>query len=194
MVRQLARRLVREVYGTREEDTAAGPWLKASEMLHLDFGCSVGVGVGQYSELVFPSREEFEGLPEGWKDRMEPGSLNANVMGFPFDFSELVDGEGYGLTRLDNSSFKPVAIIPGHLIENNLLVPTDINPNRGDAQIWPCEVSRVGTSDTFNAWAVRRVGSGYNDVIELMSANHLRSQHDLNTHDQIKLRLFAPKA
>lgn len=164
-----------------------------SEMLHLDFKCAVGDGMGQYSLLGFPSRNEYANLPEGWADEMQPGSLNANIEEFPADFDELADGQGYDVQKLDDSGFKPAAIIPAELIENNALQPRPSNPKRGQAQIWPCEVSVIGTSKTFNAWAVRRNGSAYTDVIEIMSDQHLRKTYGIKNGDRLNVRLFAPR-
>jgi len=67
--------------------------------------------------------------------------------------------------------------------------PTSVNPERGDAQIWPCEVQIIGTTKTFNAWAVRRIGSACSDIIELMSPDKLREKHDLPDGTKVKISI-----
>jgi CTP-dependent riboflavin kinase len=43
----------------------------------------------------------------------------------------------------------------------------------------------------FNAWAVRRIGSAYSDVIELMSPEKMRTEHGLENGTKLKIKLFS---
>ena len=158
-------------------------------VLCIDFDCAVGDGIGRYSDLEFPTKEECTDLPAGWPDHMQPGSLNANILRMPINLDVL--GPGYGVQKLDNRRLIPACVIPFDQIRKNLLVPSNDNPERGNAQIWECKVTVAKTSKIFNAWAVRRSGSAYSNVIEIMSDRHLRKAYDLQTGDAVKVRLLA---
>jgi len=164
---------------------------KRRSFLAIAFECVVADGIGMYRDLGFPSREDCAALPKDWPDAMYRGSLNAHITAYPANLDLL--GKGAGIQRLDNRIFAPSGIVPGHLIENNFLIPNERDPDRGDAQIWPCTVEHQNTSVIFNAWAVRRSGSAYRDVIELMSHHKLRDVFRLKNDDAITVTLFAQK-
>jgi hypothetical protein len=161
-------------------------------MKELVLEATVAEGLGRYSRLSFPDRKTMPDLPQQWEQAMCPGSLNARIINFPREMSEL--GDGYGIQRLDNKRLRAAAIVPFDMIENNSLKPNQFNEERGNAQIWPCEVEVDGTTKTFNAWAVRRIGSAYSDVLELMSPDKLREKHGLENGTKIKIRVMGQGA
>lgn len=95
-------------------------------LLTIEFECAVGDGMGMYSELEFPTRDQCGDLPEGWVDQMQPGSLNANILKMPANLDQL--GQGYGVQKLDNRRLMPACVIPFDQIKKNLLVPSNDNP------------------------------------------------------------------
>ena len=48
-------------------------------MESLRFKGTVISGIGKYSELVFPDRDEFRGAPEDWPEGLQEGSLNVRI-------------------------------------------------------------------------------------------------------------------
>ncbi|GEM_PF-1418340 len=170
----------------------------------LVFMAHVTDGMGMYSELTFPTRRELfnmqaAGTPVAvkpdtqWLDTIQPGSLNATIArdGYPAALEAL--GQGYQVQKLDNGTFEPELVIPQNKIGRNMIKPSAHMPEKGAAQIWPCEVENLKTHEKFNAYAVRRIGSAYHDVIELMSDKKLRDAHKLETGTPIKLTLLSSK-
>ncbi len=148
----------------------------------LVFNCVVNSGMGMYSELEFPKHPL-------WPADMHAGSLNANILpnGFPRALDKM--GEGWGVQKLDNKKFSALFNIAQSDIGNNMLTPRADNPERGTAQIWGCTVTTADKSTEFNAWAVRRIGSAYSDVIEIMSDKHLRNTYGLENGTEITVKL-----
>lgn len=155
------------------------------------FNCRVASGMGMYSELQFPTRHEFNGLSQKWPEKMFPGSLNASIKtdGFPKNLDVL--GNGRGVQKLDNKLLSPEFSIPHDRIGNNLLTPSPDMQERGTAQVWECEIEVKETAKKFNAWAVRRIGSAYADVIEIMSDKALRKTYGLEDGAEITVSLLA---
>ena len=156
--------------------------MSGSKNNSLVFNCVVSSGIGMYSELEFPTHPL-------WPAEMHAGSLNANILpeGFPKPLDKM--GEGWGVQKLDNKKFSALFNIAQNDIGNNMLTPSKNNPERGTAQIWECTVSAANTSTEFNAWAVRRIGSAYSDVIEIMSDKHLRNEYGLENGTEITVKL-----
>lgn len=157
-------------------------------MKSIELEAVISGGMGMYSELTFPKKDALPDLPGQWAQAMCPGSLNTVITRYPDNMDDL--GEGYGVQKLDGKKLEAAAIVPHDMIENNALKPTTYSPERGDAQIWPCEVTVESTSKTFNAWAVRRIGSAYSDVIELMSPDKLRDKHNLSDGTKVKVKIL----
>lgn len=159
-------------------------------MEKLVFECTIGSGMGMYSQLSFPTHEEMPGLPADWPDRMFKGSLNAAVDKYPDEFERL--GKGLEVQKLDNKTFPPALTIPQGAIGNNTLAPRPGMPERGAAQAWRARIEVEGRAGaTADVWAVRRIGSAYYDIIELMSEKKLRDALGLQNGDKIRLTLFA---
>lgn len=151
---------------------------------YLEFDCKISNGMGMYSELEFPEHPL-------WPEKMHSGSLNASIKsnGFPAEL-ETLGQNGHGVQKLDNGRFSSLFNIAQKDIGNNSLTPTRENPERGTAQVWACQVEVEGTTKAFNAWAVRRIGSAYYNVLELMSDKHLRDTYSLENGMSVKIKLF----
>ena len=159
--------------------------MAANDNNSLIFNCVVTDGMGMYSELDFPNHPK-------WPAKMHAGSLNATIdrSGFPAAL-EKIKHDGYGVQKLDSKTFAPLFTIKQEDIGNNSLGPTSYTPERGTAQIWACHVSAPSASIEFNAWAVRRIGSAYSNVIEIMSDKHLRKTYGLKNDMPIIVKLYA---
>ncbi|MGB9153234.1 MAG: DUF120 domain-containing protein [Alphaproteobacteria bacterium] len=158
-------------------------------MDRLVFNCEISSGMGMYSELAFPTHAQIQGLPKDWSDNMFRGSLNAAVIDYPVELSAL--GEGFRVQKLDNKKFTPAVVIPQTAIGNNSLGPRGNDTERGTGQAWRAQINVTKTGEKADVWAVRRIGSAYNDIIELMSDMKLRDHLRLKDGDKIELTLFA---
>lgn len=157
--------------------------MSTSKSKSLIFNCVVADGMGMYSELDFPSHPM-------WPEKMQAGSLNARINsdGFPKSLDKM-GKSGYGVQKLDNKKFSSLFNIAQQDIGNNSLGPTPQEPERGIAQVWKCSVSVDNSHVEFDAWMVRRIGSAYMDVIELMSDKHLRDSYGLQSGMPITLKV-----
>lgn len=153
----------------------------------LEFLGRVARGCGRFaSEIVIPGRAQLGDVaPPDWPQELYPGTLNIKVAegGWPggMDASRRI-------TQFDDGSLlTPALVIPQHLIGNNTLSPRGaLDPNRGTGQAWRAQVRRDG-GPSVSCWMFRRIGSGYRDVIELVSSPAL----PLVEHNAIVLKVFS---
>lgn len=126
------------------------------------------------AELRVPGSNELQFEIPGWPVRLFPGTLNIkiNAGGFPPKF--LTRFGSPSIKRLDSRLFKPIVELPAHLIANNTLPPAKERPDRGNAQIWRATLFVVGSQAKTDCWVLRRIGSGYDNVLECVSAQPLR--------------------
>lgn len=192
------RDILRTLTGGASAQDAAKPEPAAAEIERstLVFEARITDGMGMYSELKFPTRSELfnnqaTAAQVEWLDSIQPGSLNITVDrdGYPAQIEDL--GKGYNVQKLDNGLFPPELVIAQSKIGNNSIRPYAGAPERGAAQVWPCTVEKLDTHETFNAFAVRRIGSAYSDVIELMADRKLRDAHGLKTGTPVRLTLHS---
>lgn len=163
-------------------------------VLSLTFKCAAESGEGRFSRMRFPGRDSVPEAPEDWPGpgQMAPGSLNCRIQEFPADFDNIA-GAGDRIQKLDSGYFIPEFSIPGELIQNNALSPTQENPQRGIAQIWRCRVYNEDSRESFNAWHVRRIDGSYpayHDVIELMADRNLRKAHNIQDGTPLTITMF----
>lgn len=160
--------------------------------LRLVFQGVVQSGMGMYSELSFPGPDEIARAPSDWPDpeTMQPGSLNIAITEYP-DNLENLTGVTNRITGLDNGHFQPEFSIPAASIGANALMPRNGgDPKRGIAQIWRCNVENQDTGEKFDAWVVRRIGSAYYNILELMADRKLRDTHNLEDGTPVTLTVF----
>ncbi|MCB9991628.1 MAG: hypothetical protein H6867_09740 [Rhodospirillales bacterium] len=163
------------------------------DRLSLIFKGTVEDGLGRYSSLRFPGSQEINGAPKDWPGpkQMTPGSLNCHVTDFAANFKTAVE-KGMAVLQLDHDLLRPAFTVPADLIKNNSLRPAPgMHPRRGDANVWRCAVENLESGISFDAWLVRRIGSAYSDIIELMSSQKLRPAYDLESGTPIKVTAFA---
>jgi len=143
-------------------------------MTILTFNGHISKGAGLFAtQLVVPGTRELPAPIPNWPAQLHPGTLNFKVSanGFPLEFLQHFGTAS--VKHLDKRSFKPLVELPGALIRNNTLPATAQQPDRGNAQIWKATiVSTLGTSA--ECWVLRRICSGYSDVLECVSERALR--------------------
>lgn len=151
----------------------------------LYFTGTVISGCGQYSELEFPDKTIIDGAPDDWPHNLAKGSLNIRISedGYPEVFSRL--GYKNNIKMLDEIGFQPEFIIPGQLIKNNRLSPTQEYPNRGSAQVWRAVLTNKHSGEYIHCWVVRRFGSGLFRDIELISDTNLRKKLKLENGNNV---------
>lgn len=138
-------------------------------------------GQGDFSNMVIPGRTDESYFPGDWPAELASGSLNVRITGYPPEFQQR--GWGAKVTVLDSGLFQPAFVLPGHAILNNT-IPNRRNPSdrrTGDAQVWRATLENAYKAHS--CWVLRRLGSGYRDVLELVSEVRIR---DLLGLDVIK--------
>lgn len=134
-------------------------------------------GIGQFSTLGIPGREELNHAPDDWPDSLYRGSLNVRVEphGYPDAFGER--GLASSVESLDSGRFQPSFEIPRDQIENNLLFPRLEVPRGGDAQVWRAVLHRVTDPCTaVVCWLFRRFGARVGEQLELVSRERLKDR------------------
>ena len=168
--------------------------LDDAQRLVLEFKTVVQNGEGRFSKMVFPGRGDLKGNPECWPEKLQPGSLNCKITGFPKDFHTLA-GQGDRIEALDHGRFSPEFKIPRESIKNNVVKPYSKKDNqeKGVAQVWRCIVRNDNSGEQFEAFHVRRIDGSYpkfHDIMELMSDKHLRNQYNLEDGTALTIKMF----
>jgi len=147
-------------------------------------------GISKYSELEFPDKTKIKEAPDDWPQHLVKGSLNICIDedGYPEEFSNL--GHQNDTSILDKTQFQPEFIIPGNLIKNNKLVPSQECHNRGNAQVWRATLTKKCSGDSTNCWVVRRFGSTIYRDLEIVSDIHLRNHFKLENGDRVIVLMF----
>lgn len=149
-------------------------------------GC-VASGIGCHSSLDIPGREGITGEHNDWPLRLYPGSLNIMVSGYPAQLAGM--GLKSEVAVLDQGLFVPAFVIPGTALSNNKLRPRQLEPKRGDAQVWRAFISKYGHAVFVKCWALRRFGSGVGEQLELVSDERLRD-HGFQDGDLVAVSLY----
>ena len=139
-----------------------------------------------HTQVVIPGRDALEAAcPVGWPELLHPGTLNVQIdpEGRPSAF-DTPDG----LRALDTGVVAPAFVIPGGRIKGNTLCPTPENPSNGTAQVWRAELEHADGCQP--CWVLRRIGSGYSGVLELVSEYHLRNLLGLQPDDPVSVLLY----
>jgi hypothetical protein len=161
----------------------------------LTFQGTVSGGAGKHSEMLIPDLGALPDAPDDWPERLCPGSLNIVIAAYPEGFSEPV-GRTRGVYQLDDGAFPPAFVIPGDLMTENKLVH---NGGPAPAQVWRARLQVAGRSGIIPCWVLRRFGSNVGkgrggNVLEIVSADHLREAYDLRDDHGVTLELFEDPA
>lgn len=132
--------------------------------------------------MALPGRHELLVAPADWPTRFAPGTLGINVTGLPDDLAAV--GQGEGLTKLDQGSFRAALVIPQRKIVGNPVPPEPDHPTRGFAQVWRTELRTLYAGQAADCWMVQIIGSGSESHLELMAEERL--------HDHLGLSEGAP--
>lgn len=137
--------------------------------------------------MVIPGRSTLEAAcPDAWPEVLHPGTLNVriNPEGRPPGFDTLD-----GVSVLDTGVVASAFIIPQNRINGNTLCPTPENQRKGTAQVWRADLEHANGCQP--CWALRRIGSGYRDVLEVVSEYYLRDLIGLQNGDSVAVVLHA---
>jgi hypothetical protein len=133
-------------------------------------------GRGGHAELGVPGRHELPSAPEDWPESFFAGSLNVLVSHYPIEFTSR--GLRHSVKVLDTARFDPAFTIPQSQMRNNKLTPTPAMPHRGTAQVWRAMLT--ANDQTTRCWVLRRIGSGLDCELELVSGEGLRASLGLD--------------
>jgi len=125
---------------------------------------------------------------EAWMDSFVQGTLNVQ-----FPTSTLPEAfHASGLRALDlNSSFQPAIYRSGASVSNNTIQPSAQNPSRGDLQLWKALLENHDTQNEHRCFLIRRVESGYRNIVEILGQHHFRSEFGFSTGNRISITIFA---
>ena len=135
-------------------------------------------GRSGHATLWVPGRNDLETAPSDWPERLYAGSLNVLIP--PTGYPQQMQARGIPLTvkSLDVAGCKPEFTIPQHLMRHNMLTATDAMPHRGTAQVWRAILFADG--HTIACWVLRRLGSGLEHELELVSGEGIRCSYELS--------------
>ena len=139
-------------------------------------------------ELVVPGSADLPVAIEDWPENLEPGTLNVKIKDYPPSFLEAF-GSNADVKHLDTRRFEPEVELPYDAIENNTLPPTPDFPDKGRAQIWRAKLGSGGNSEGQLCWVLRRIGSGYANVLECVAGVHLRTTLGVENGDVVSLAM-----
>ena len=142
-------------------------------------------GRGTYVELGVPGRDDVEGLPQDWPEKLCPGSLNFEIIRYPAAFVE--KGIAKSAKSLDIMGFAPAFELARDAFENNQLGPRPGMPHGGSAQVWRAKL--YVRSQVEDCWVLRRFGSGLGRELEIVSAFNLREKLGLDRGSDWPARL-----
>lgn len=151
------------------------------------FGGHIASGIGRHSTLGIPGHTSLPCTPSDWPLTLYPGSLNILVSSYP---EQLADrGLPSKVAALDEGCFQPAFEIPGTAMQNNVLVPTQGQPRRGDAQVWHAVIRRIADSLSVGCWVLRRIGSSVGEQLEFVAGERLRDR-GLQDGDFVAVSLY----
>jgi len=158
-------------------------------MKTLIFHGVVNTGIGKHANLVIPGRNAFPNAPPDWPKILQPGSLNILIddNGYPSEFAQLQPNKK--VENLDSKQFQPAFTIPYDRMQNNKLKPCTEMPEKGTAQVWRATLHVKVNAVSHLAWVHRRLGSGIDKQLELVSDIHLRNTLSLKDGMEIKVEL-----
>lgn len=133
-------------------------------------------GQGGFSKMVIPGKTDESYFPEDWPAELALGSLNVRITGYPAEFQQR--GWGTSVALLDSRLFQPAFVLPGRAILNNSIPAHPSDTRTGDAQVWRASFERQDVAHP--CWVLRRLGSGYRDVLELVSEVRIRDRFGLD--------------
>jgi hypothetical protein len=144
----------------------------------LVFTGQIIVARGGHAKLGVPGRQEVPDAPSDWPIRLFAGSLNVLIRhdGYPEELSCRVIPKT--ITFLDSGIFRPAFVIQQRLMQNNALNPQNTGVARGgEAQVWRGELH--ARQRRIHCWILRRIGSGLDREIEIVSSEGIRDSYDL---------------
>jgi hypothetical protein len=154
----------------------------------LTFEGAVVGGLGRFGlEIGVPGRAQLPDAPEDWPESLARGTLNFRVHELA---ASLRDRGWPDIQRFDRREFAAAFEIPHNALRSNTLGPEPGAPEKGRAQVWRARLE--AEQRAASCWVLRRIGSGYADVLELVSGQRLREEIGLpiGTNWQAQLRMY----
>lgn len=134
-------------------------------------------GVHKFTEqLVVPGANALPVPIIGWPETLWRGTLNFQIApgGVPDEY--LARFSSGSVKHLDTRRFIALAELPARAIVGNTLLPTSAEPNTGIAQIWRASITALHSGLQAQCWVLRRIGSGYENVLECVADRPLRPE------------------
>jgi len=119
--------------------------------------------------LRVPGRLDISYATGDWPETLAPGTLNFKYQELP---PALATRGWTDIRELDRRQFAALFEIPQDEIVGNTLRPGSAGGEKGRAQVWRARLETDNGS--IDCWVLRRIGSGYSDVLELVSAIRIR--------------------
>jgi hypothetical protein len=142
----------------------------------LEFEGHVVNGIGRHRELVVPGRSLLPQAPEDWPETLARGSVNIRITSYPPAWRD--HGLAENVKALDTDVYPALFLISQSQFGNNQLHPTPSKPKRGIGQVW--RATLTANSDKLDCWVLRRIDSALWDVLEIVSADSIRSRMNLD--------------
>ncbi|MDR6624840.1 hypothetical protein [Caulobacter segnis] len=130
-------------------------------------------------DMRVPGRSDISDAPDDWPETLAPGTLNFRYQKLP---SALATRGWANISELDHRQFVALFEIPQDAIVGNTLRPGSAGGEKGRAQVWRARLETDNGS--VDCWVLRRIGSGYLEVLELVSAVRIREALSL-TEDRL---------
>ena len=131
--------------------------------------------------------EDLINAHEAWMPSFVQGTLNVQL-----SMSDLPRPlRSAGLPALDLSdSFRPAIYRAGTDVPNNTIQPNAENPRRGDLQLWRAILHNHSTQTKHNCFMIRRVGSGYKNIAEILGQQNFRDVNKFKDGDQVSIQVM----
>lgn len=160
--------------------------------MNLEFRGRICNGAGLFAqEIILPSPVEELKSIENWPSRLINGTLNVQIGLFGWPSATGLNFRSGGVQCLDRAMHFPPALYLHHsYIPNNTIRPTKEDNSAGDLQFWRTELFIEGVREIVRCYMLRRVRSGYQNTIEIMSHIHFRNEYDVRNGQKVSLIVY----
>lgn len=157
----------------------------------LEFSGRYAKGATLFSQKIqIPGQCEINKLIDGWPASVHPGTMNVKIDPEGFPPALISRFRTKSVKHLDSSLFRPITEIPAHAIGGNTLPPTDTWPERGNGQVWHARITNQKSQNIRDCWLLRRIGSGYADVLEFVAGESLSTALGLSYGDPVRAVIY----
>ncbi|MCH8838640.1 MAG: hypothetical protein IIA60_12730 [Candidatus Marinimicrobia bacterium] len=150
----------------------------------------IAKGTGMFSDMIIPGRDELKEAPKDWPTELQPGTLNVRIDndGYPAENNNQWKTERIPL--LDTGIIPSCFVIPQDKFVNNSIAPMKNQPDRGNAQVWRAHLRVVISRQELLCWVLRRIGSGMQIFLEIVSNLALRDKYGLQDEQEVLVIMY----